>query len=223
MTTNTRIFIDTNNSTVVHALEEERITFRDKQAGKEPTMHIANISRANLKEGSRQQGSGIDVLESVMKEGSFVETTADDLVVKAAAEDKQLNAFADHICEMLGHTHSAKRTQLMLMLRAFDRGHDPIATLEIADENETLIAEEDIPTSVREVIHSRAKELADEFDSNYPDWMDRESLTAKFRTTVRAGLRNLKGKGGKKVSSAAMSIHIGAFLLSRKQQQVIGA
>ena len=73
---------------------------------------------------------------------------------------------------------------------------------------------------VRDIVRKQAFELAKEYDAKYPDWMDRESLSAQFRNSVRISLKKLTKE---RVSSVALSIHLGAFLLKRKETLAIEA
>lgn len=220
MTIKTRIFIDTKNATVVHAIEEERSTFRDQQAGNAPTKVITNVSRALLKQGSRQQGNGDEIFNNVMSEGNYVETDADNLIIKAAATNEDLDTLVDHICNNVAQKKGNNRTYLKLLLRSLDRGFDPLATLEIPDENENRDDADELTISVRDIVRKQAFELAKEYDAKYPDWMNRESLSAQFRNSVRISLKKLTKE---RVSSVALSIHLGAFLLKRKETLAIEA
>ncbi|TVN16887.1 hypothetical protein FPW20_12270 [Vibrio cholerae] len=106
--TTTRIFLDRKSKTIVHAIEEETLSFRDMQAGLEPEKHFTSISRVLLKQGSRQQGRGNDVFNELMNEGQFEEVTADSLIVKKQLSDTDLDFVTGKLLAKLGMTGAKK-------------------------------------------------------------------------------------------------------------------
>ncbi|EJL6460790.1 hypothetical protein HPY09_21055 (plasmid) [Vibrio cholerae] len=190
--TTTRIFLDRKSKTIVHAIEEETLSFRDMQAGLEPEKHFTSISRVLLKQGSRQQGRGNDVFNELMNEGQFEEVTADSLIVKKQLSDTDLDFVTGKLLAKLGMTGAKKFEDARAIIAALDVGESLIENTQSCTAQQQ--SEDEMSSTIRELILVEAKVVADEFDKEgLVDWRVRDSLIARFRLSVRRRLRNVEG------------------------------
>ncbi|BEI26294.1 MULTISPECIES: hypothetical protein [Vibrio] len=190
--TTTRIFLDRKSKTIVHAIEEETLSFRDMQAGLEPEKHFTSISRVLLKQGSRQQGRGNGVFNELMNEGQFEEVTADSLIVKRQLSDTELDFVTGKLLAKLGMTGAKKFEDARAIIASLDVGESLIENTQSCTAQ--LQSEDEMNSTIRELILVEAKVVADEFDKEgLVDWRVRDSLIARFRLSVRRRLRNVEG------------------------------
>ncbi|WP_017190417.1 hypothetical protein [Vibrio harveyi] len=190
--TTTRIFLDRKSKTIVHAIEEETLSFRDMQAGLEPEKHFTSISRVLLKQGSRQQGKGNGVFNELMNEGQFEEVTADSLIVKRQLSDTELDFVTGKLLAKLGMTGAKKFEDARAIIASLDVGESLIENTQSCTAQPQ--SEDEINSTIRELILVEAKVVADEFDKEgLVDWRVRDSLIARFRLSVRRRLRNVEG------------------------------
>ncbi|POC39108.1 hypothetical protein [Vibrio vulnificus] len=190
--TTTRIFLDRKSKTIVHAIEEETLSFRDMQAGLEPEKHFTSISRVLLKQGSRQQGRGNGVFNELMNEGQFEEVTADSLIVKRQLSDTELDFVTGKLLAKLGMTGAKKFEDARAIIASLDVGESLIENTQSCTAQPQ--SEDEINSTIRELILVEAKVVADEFDKEgLVDWRVRDSLIARFRLSVRRRLRNVEG------------------------------
>ncbi|HHY0525266.1 TPA: hypothetical protein ACVU4L_001921 [Vibrio parahaemolyticus] len=188
----TRIFLDRKSKTIVHAIEEERQSFRDMRAGLEPVKQFTSISRVLLKQGSRQQGRGTDVFNELMNEGQFEEVTADSLIVKKQLSDTDLDFVTGKLLAKLGMTGAKKFEDARAIIAALDVGESLIENTQSCTAQPQ--SEDEMNSTIRELILVEAKVVADEFDKEgLVDWRVRDSLIARFRLSVRRRLRNVEG------------------------------
>ncbi|HFG1572403.1 TPA: hypothetical protein ACGFXZ_001372 [Vibrio cholerae] len=190
--TTTRIFLDRKSKTIVHAIEEETLSFRDMQAGLEPEKHFTSISRVLLKQGSRQQGRGNGVFNELMNEGQFEEVTADSLIVKRQLSDTELDFVTGKLLAKLGMTGAKKFEDARAIIASLDVGESLIENTQSCTAQPQ--SEDEMNSTIRELILVEAKVVADEFDKEgLVDWRVRDSLIARFRLSVRRRLRNVEG------------------------------
>lgn len=190
--TTTRIFLDRKSKTIVHAIEEETQSFRDMQAGLEPEKHFTSISRVLLKQGSRQQGRGNGVFNELMNEGQFEEVTADSLIVKRQLSDTELDFVTGKLLAKLGMTGAKKFEDARAIIASLDVGESLIENTQSCTAQPQ--SEDEMNSTIRELILVEAKVVADEFDKEgLVDWRVRDSLIARFRLSVRRRLRNVEG------------------------------
>lgn len=188
----TRIFLDRKSKTIVHAIEEERQSFRDMRAGLEPEKQFTSISRVLLKQGSRQQGRGNDVFNELMNEGQFEEVTAESLIVKKQLSSTELDSVTGLLLAKLGMTGDKKFEDARAVIAALDIGELIIENTQSCTAQPQ--SEDEMSSTIRELILVEAKVVADEFDKEgLVDWRVRDSLIAKFRLSVRRRLRNVEG------------------------------
>lgn len=190
--TTTRIFLDRKSKIIVHAIEEETLSFRDMQAGLEPEKHFTSISRVLLKQGSRQQGRGNGVFNELMNEGQFEEVTADSLIVKRQLSDTELDFVTGKLLAKLGMTGAKKFEDARAIIASLDVGESLIENTQSCTAQPQ--SEDEMNSTIRELILVEAKVVADEFDKEgLVDWRVRDSLIARFRLSVRRRLRNVEG------------------------------
>lgn len=200
MTDQTRIFVDATSKTVIHAIETERTNRQGKEK------HISSISRSQLKQGSRQQGRGDDVFNSLMEEGNFVEVDQDSLLVRKKFSDAELDKQTQHLAFVLGLSRTRHVNYLRNALALMEDGkfaHENVEACEAQPEPQ----EEPAPVKnegKRAIIREVATEVIKEFDQqDIVDWKTRDSMVAKLRVTVR---RRLKDKPGLFLSTAIAAV-----------------
>lgn len=180
----TRIFIDAKSKTILHANETDQT--------------INSISRTPVI-GERQLGDGRKVLDNWIKDGDFVEVTADNLVVKKCLNEDELEAITSMLCAKLGSISGEKFNLLKSHLEALDKGELP-ANPTVATKPKPK--EDQLSESARDLITKEGLLVAKEFDERgIVDWRVRDSLLASFRTKVR---RNLQKNHGRKIFLASV-------------------
>ncbi|ENM3782706.1 hypothetical protein QMW93_003787, partial [Vibrio cholerae] len=158
----------------------------------EPEKHFTSISRVLLKQGSRQQGRGNDVFNELMNEGQFEEVTADSLIVKKQLSDTDLDFVTGKLLAKLGMTGAKKFEDARAIIAALDVGESLIENTQSCTAQQQ--SEDEMSSTIRELILVEAKVVADEFDKEgLVDWRVRDSLIARFRLSVRRRLRNVEG------------------------------
>ena len=187
MTTKPRIFVDQQSKTVIHAIEEEYNTFQRNIADLPSLKRISHISRSQLKSGSRQQSSGNEVFEELMKEGNFEEVTPETLIVKQKLSEQQITDMAQNLAAQLGISSADKFNVLLDALSLIDKGTFTNENINALPEYTELQPEDESHTAnITKVVN----EFIQEFDEQgYIDWRTRDSFVARLRTLVRKKLK----------------------------------
>ncbi|EPR7484041.1 hypothetical protein ACU8KO_002666 [Vibrio alginolyticus] len=194
MTKQTRIFVDATSKTVIHAIEEEHNTFQRTVEELPPLKRISNISRSQLKQGSRQQGTGDDVFNALMAEGNYVEVDEDSLLVRKKWSDAELDKQTQHLAFVLGLKSTKDVDYLRKALALMEDGklaHENVEACEAKPEPKPAPV---VDESHKAIIIDVARTAIQEFDEKgYVDWRTRDSMLAKLRNIIRRRLLSKPG------------------------------
>lgn len=195
MTNLTRIFVDPKSKTVIHAIEEGYTTLERTIEGLPPEKRITNISRFQLKHGSRQQSSGDDVFNTLMAGGNFVEVDEDSILIRKKLSEEELSKQAQHVAYVLGLLKVEDVDYLRKALRQMEDGQLFYENTEACETKPEASEEQQIDEGLNAMIRNVATEVIREFDENgYVDWRQRDSMLAKLRLTIRKKLKSVRGE-----------------------------